>query len=66
MTDFNRQQLRSWTRTIVFIGLISTVCAAMFLGAENIKERAFALVADVTMLAAALYYRTTGTKEDGK
>lgn len=61
---WNRQRLKSRVRAVGFVMLLGTICYLAVSGDATLQEKAIDAVTNLAFLAAGIYYKATGDKND--
>lgn len=63
---WDRQRLKSRIRALGFVALLGTLCYLAIAGDGDLQEKVIGAVENLAFLAAGLYYKATGDKNEEK
>lgn len=66
MKEWNRQQLRSRTRTVGLLMLLATICALCFLLNGPLQEKVVLAVIQLTTMGVTFFFKNTGDPNDSR
>ena len=61
---WDRQRLKSRVRAVGFVMLLGTICYLAIQGDATLQEKAVDAVTNLAFLAAGIYYKATGDKDN--
>lgn len=61
---WDRQRLKSRVRALGFAALLGTLCYLAIAGNGDLQARVIGAIENLAFLAAGLYYKTTGNKDN--